>query len=50
VIPGECLLPPVTVSVGLVQMTAFVADDKLLADARDAMSQAQRAGGNQIAR
>ena len=50
VIPGECLLPPVTVSVGLVQMTAFVADDKLLAEARDAMSQAQQAGGNQIAR
>lgn len=49
VIPGECLLPPVKVSIGLVQMTAFVADDKLLADAREAMSQAQEAGGNQVA-
>jgi diguanylate cyclase (GGDEF)-like protein len=48
VIPGECLLPPVTVSIGLVQMTAFVGDDKLLDDARSAMELAQSAGGNQI--
>lgn len=50
VIPGECLLPPVTVSIGLVQMTAFVADEKLLSDSRAALQQARDAGGNQVVR
>jgi diguanylate cyclase (GGDEF)-like protein len=40
-IPGECLLPPLTVSCGLVQMKAFVAADKLLEDVVEAMKRAK---------
>lgn len=40
-IPGECLLPPLTASCGLVQMKAFVAADKLLEDVVEAMKRAK---------
>lgn len=40
-IPGECLLPPLTASCGLVQMTAFVSAGKLLEDVEAAMKRAK---------
>lgn len=41
VIPNECVLPPVTVSIGSTQLQAFVAADKLLEDACEALQHAQ---------
>lgn len=40
-IPGECLLPPLTASCGLVQMKAFVSAGKLLEDVEAAMRRAK---------
>jgi diguanylate cyclase (GGDEF)-like protein len=42
-IPGECLLPPLTASCGLVQMQAFVSAGKLLEDVEAAMKRAKEA-------
>lgn len=50
VIPQECVLPPVTVSIGIAPMTAFVAAERLLADAVAALERAQTQGGNAVAR
>ena len=49
VIPNECVLPPVTVAIGAVQLGAFVGADKLIADANAALARASAAGGNCIA-
>lgn len=49
VIPNECVLPPVTVSLGVVQLGAFVGADKLIADANALLARAIADGGNRIA-
>jgi diguanylate cyclase (GGDEF)-like protein len=48
VIPNECMLPPVTVSQGLAQLSAFVSAEKLVAGAMDALERALLKGGNLI--
>lgn len=49
VIPKECILPPVSVSIGLAQLKAFISADKLLAEAKAALDRAKTSGGNQAA-
>ncbi len=48
VVPNECILPPVTISLGIVQLQAFVAAEKLLADALVALARAREHGGNWV--
>jgi len=45
-IPNECILPPVTVSIGIARMTAFVGAKKLLSDALVASGTSKAQGGN----
>lgn len=49
VIPHECVLPPVTVSIGVGMLKAFVAADKFVADVGLALTRAQQQGGNRTA-
>ena len=48
VLPKACILPPVTISVGVVQLKAFVAGEKLLLDAAAAVARAKEQGGNTV--
>ena len=48
VLPKACILPPVTISVGVVQLKAFVAGEKLLLDAAAAVVRAKEQGGNTV--
>ena len=47
-IPGECILPPITASIGIVQKESFVAASKLISLALSATKRAKERGGNQI--
>lgn len=47
VIPRECILPPVSVSLGISQLKAFVAAEKFLSDAVAALECARDDGGNE---
>lgn len=48
IVPNECVLPPVTISLGIVQLKAFVAAERLLADAVAALARAKEKGGNWV--
>ncbi len=48
VLPKACILPPVTISLGVVQLKAFVAGEKLLLDAAAAAARAKAQGGNTV--
>ncbi len=50
VIPNECILPPVTVAIGVVQLGAFVAAERLVVDAAAALARAQAMGANHVSR
>ncbi len=47
-IPNECILPPLTISVGIARMTAFVGAKKLLSDARVTLEVSKTSGGNRV--
>lgn len=47
-IPGECILPPVTASIGIVEKEAVVGAEKLIALAVSAVKRAKERGGNQL--
>lgn len=47
-IPGECVLPPVTVTIGITELKAMVSANKLVDDAIETLVQGQARGNNHI--
>ncbi len=47
-IPNECILPPMTISVGIARMAAFVGAKKLFSDALTALEISKNSGGNRV--
>ena len=48
IVPKECILPPVTISVGIMYMQSFIAADRLIGDVELALHRAFDKGGNWV--